>query len=161
MLDKVDMQFNEKDSLQRIYKRIVEDKLTKYMEMYEKSEDTDDIFYRRDDFFNFMSIYLKKEYEKTAKLETFDEYLKNKNLIDLYWENKKIQEIVKNSDEFYISIKEYLIKNFKEYVINDILLETYTYPIGGEYEESQSSAEKLDQEFEKNVERLETFLSKL
>lgn len=161
MLDKVDMQFNEKDSLQRIYKRIVEDKLTKYMEMYEKSEDTDDIFYRRKDFNNFMSIYFKKEYEKTAKLETFDEYLKNKKLDDLYYENKKIQEIVKNSDEFYISIKEYLIKNFKEYVINDILLETYTYPIGGEYEESQSSAEKLDQEFEKNVERLETFLSKL
>lgn len=162
MLDKVDIQFNEKDSLQRIYKRMVEDKLSKYMEMYENSKNVYNAFFGREKLFNnFMSFYFKKEYEKTQKSESFDDYLISKDINKLWNSGILLKEAVKNSDDFYISMKGYLIKNFKQYVIDDVLLETYTYPIGGEYEESQSSAEKLDQEFEKNVERLETFLSKL
>ena len=162
MLDKVDIQFNEKDSLQRIYKRMVEDKLSKYMEMYENSVNVYNAFFGREKLFdNFMSFYFKKEYEKTQKSESFDNYLRSKGINKLWRSGILLKEAVKNSDDFYISMKGYLIKNFKQYIIDDVLLETYTYPIGGEYEESQSSAEKLDQEFEKNVERLETFLSKL
>jgi hypothetical protein len=46
---------------------------------------------------------------------------------------------------------------FKKYV-QDLLTSTYSYPVGGFYEEPAESAKKLDEEFDEKIEDLNKFL---
>jgi hypothetical protein len=53
--------------------------------------------------------------------------------------------------------KKRLVYDFKKYVQN-LLLSTYSYPLGGMYEEPEESARKLDEEFDEKNEELDKFL---
>ena len=53
-----------------------------------------------------------------------------------------------------------LTSEFKKYV-QSVLFDTYDYPTGGMYEEPKESAEKLDQELEEKIQKLNIFISSL
>lgn len=162
MLDKVDMQFNEKDAFERIYKRIVEDELSKQMQKYNQNQLIDDIFSDSDYYFEFLTPTWKKNYQiDNLGFQNYDSYEDEmrQKAYDDYRKGTRVKDIF-TYEYFYNEMKAYLIANYKQYVINDVLIETYSYPISGEYSEPQESAEKLDKEFEEKIEKLETFLNK-
>lgn len=90
----------------------------------------------------------KRIYKRMVE-EPQDKYyfdlLKDKNLSS--------QEIVDKMKSNLIFLK----ADFKEYVQN-LLIDTYTYPVDGLYEEPKESARKLDEELNEKLDKLATFL---
>jgi hypothetical protein len=97
--------------------------------------------------FNKAEQTCKRIYKRTVtdKLAEYYTELKSKNLT--------VQQI---ADEMKIK-KDDLIYDFKTYVRN-LLTSTYSYPVGGVYEEPLESAKKLDEEFDEKIQDLNKFL---
>lgn len=78
-----------------------------------------------------------------------------------YIELKKDNSLSENEIEKSIKDRRItLASKFKTYVI-ELLIDTYTYPEGGEYAEPKESAEKLDEELAKKIEVLTQYLQSI
>lgn len=66
----------------------------------------------------------------------------------------------KDLDEIMPVIKQTYTRDYKTYV-QSLLVATYTYPVGGMYEEPKESAEKLDTEFDEKIEKMAQFLKNI
>ena len=97
--------------------------------------------------FNKAEQTCKRIYKRTVtdKLAEYYTELKSKSLT--------VQQI---AEEMKIK-KDDLIYDFKTYVRN-LLTSTYSYPVGGVYEEPLESAKKLDEEFDEKIQDLNKFL---
>lgn len=97
--------------------------------------------------FNKAEQTCKRIYKRivTDKLAEYYTELKSKSLT--------VQQI---AEEMKIK-KDDLIYDFKTYVRN-LLTSTYSYPVGGVYEEPLESAKKLDEEFDEKIQDLNKFL---
>lgn len=99
--------------------------------------------------FNKPEEVCKRIYKREVEEKLQEYYSKNEGVIPQ-------QDLEDNM----ASQKVRFTSEFKTYV-QGLLVATYTYPVGGMYEEPKESAEKLDAEFDDKIEKMSQFLKNL
>lgn len=97
--------------------------------------------------FNNMDAVCKRVYERNV----------TKKLEERYEELKALGRSQTDIDDELRILKVTLVDEYKVY-ITMLLTSTYSYPLMGQYAEPTESADKLDQEFEDKLQKLNTFL---
>jgi hypothetical protein len=120
------------------------------------NEEVLDEFYRVMDkidfFFNKPELVVQRIYKRLVD----DQY--DKFFVNLVTNAPNISKTVR--EQKLTEKKQELISDLKTHV-QQVLSDTYTYPIGGQYPESQESADKLEEEYDTKLEAMNNYLKTL
>lgn len=108
--------------------------------------------------FNDLNACLKRIYKREVdgKLEKFYEIRSQNN-----WGSGQGVDVPQDDiDKWMENEKKNLVSSFKTYV-TQIFVDTYTYPTAGEYATPQEEADKIEDEFDDKIAKLNTYLRNL
>jgi len=108
--------------------------------------------------FNDINACLKRIYKREVdkNLEKYFEIESNRN-----WGYSSTVKVPQSEiDNTMARVKQNLIENFRKY-ITQIFVDTYTYPTAGEYPTPPEEAEKIEDEFDDKILKLNTFIKNI
>jgi hypothetical protein len=127
---------------------------------------------------------INRDFRKSYEQQVMEEFYRIMDRIDFFFnKTDKVvdriykREVEKKSEEYFLDAlkngidyniamsdteiyKNNSISDMKRYV-QQVLSDTFTYPIGGEFAESQESADFLEEEFDKKLEEMNNYLKTL